>query len=188
MSLMKSSPYLKLSAIVLAGLLASCSSPSPDLTRVPVSLTRGSDSSLNGKIFDGVNIYRAAKGKSILKRHAGLDAIAQKHCEYLAKNCGSSGMNIGHIGFEGRALVARQAYDITSIGENVASSTTKSADRLVDLWKSSKTHDHNMCSDWTYAGIGTAFTSDGMVISTQVFGGSENHGYLESKNRYTRAW
>jgi len=182
------SPYIQLSAIALTGLLASCSSSSPNVARVPVSISKGNDNSLNGRIFEGVNSYRQSLGKSSLKRHAGLDSIAQKHCEYLAEHCGASGTNIGHIGFEGRALVARFSYDIPSLGENVASSTTRTPERLISLWKSSKSHESNMRSDWVYTGVGTAFTADGMVISTQVFGTATRSNMGSSANATNRAW
>ncbi|MFD2255925.1 CAP domain-containing protein [Luteolibacter algae] len=181
-----------MSAIALAGLLAACSSSPPDVTRVPVSASpTGADKSLRGQIFDEVNQYRTSKGKSSLQRHSGLDAIAQKHCDYLAGNIQSHGLtnrSINHNGFEGRALAARQAYRISTIGENVVTSMDHSSKHLVDLWSRSKSHEHNMRSDWTYTGIGTAVTSQGLVISTQIFGSAETTSHTELSNRFSRVW
>ena len=188
---MKTSPYTKLCAAALAGVLASCSSPSPTISRVPVSASFGSDSSLSGKVFAEVNSYRASNGKAALQRHAGLDCLAQQHCDYLVKTAGSYSMygkNISHVGFESRALTAHQAYKISSLGENVVSSTNHSAKHLVELWASSKNHDHNMKTDWTCTGVATAVTADGQVISTQLFGTSPSSSHLDFKQRMNREW
>lgn len=186
---MKTISYNQLSAIALAGLLASCSAPSPTVTRIPVSSSSGktSSGSLSGQVFNEVNSYRAQKGKSALERHAGLDQLAQGHCDYLAKNCGGSGTNISHAGFDKRAFNAHRYFHISSVGENVVSSRTKTASHLRDLWVSSKTHEKNMRGGWKYTGIGTAVTPDGMVISTQIFGTGETHPDLDSRD-FARPW
>lgn len=186
---MKTSPYLKLLAVALAGVFASCSSPSPTVSRVPVSSSMGSDSSLSGKVFDEVNSYRAAKGKSVLQRHSGLDRLAQQHCDYLVKTAGSYnlyGKNISHIGFEGRAMTARQAYSITSVGENVVSSSSHSAKHLIQVWSGSKTHEHNMSTDWYCTGVATAVAADGTLISTQIFGAAPRLTPVGIDQRFNR--
>lgn len=147
----------------------------------------GSDSSLSGQVFQEVNSYRASKGKSALVRHAGLDRLAQQHCDYLVKTRGSYGLhshNASHIGFEGRGTVARHKYSISSVGENVASSTTKSANHLVKLWIGSKGHEYNMRGDWTCTGVATAVTPEGAVISTQLFGTDPGGIDLEHSNYF----
>ena len=186
---MKTSPYAMLFAAALAGALASCSSPSAPVTRMQVSSPIRSDTSLSGRLFDEVNSYRAAKGKSSLTRHAGLDKLAQQHCEYLVKTAGSYdlyGKTVSHIGFEGRALTARQAYHISSLGENVVSSTNHSPAHLVNVWARSKNHEHNMSSDWQCTGIGTAVTPDGTVISTQLFGVAPSMHGMDLRERFNR--
>lgn len=148
-----------------------------------------SDSSLSGKVFNEVNSYRAAKGKSSLQRHPGLDRLAQQHCDYLVKTAGSYdlyGKSVSHIGFEGRALTARQSYNISSLGENVVSSTNHSPQHLVKVWTGSKTHEHNMRADWYCTGIGTAVAADGTVISTQLFGAAPSISPMEYKQRFNR--
>ncbi len=187
---MKTSQYAKLFAAALAGVLASCSSPSTTtVTRMPVSAPVGSDSSLSGKVYDEVNSYRALKGKSALQRHPGLDRLAQEHCDYLVKTAGSYdlyGKNVSHIGFEGRALTARHTYNISSISENVVSSTDPSPERLVSVWAGSKSHEHNMRSDWHCTGVATARTADGTVISTQLFGVAPSLSQMDYKQRFNR--
>lgn len=188
---MKSSPYTLLCAAAVSGVLASCSASPQAVSRVPVSSSIGSHRSLSDQVFSEVNSYRAAKGKPALRRHSGLDRLAQQHCEYLAKTSGSYGIygkSVSHIGFEGRALAAKQAYQITSLGENVVSSSNKSAQHLVKLWAGSKGHEQNMRSDWACTGIGTAVTPDGHVISAQIFGVSPSTSHRTMADRFSRQW
>ncbi len=188
---MKTSPYATLFAVALAGALASCSSSSPTVSRMPVSSSFGSDATLSGKVFNEVNSYRVSKGKAALQRHPGLDRLAQQHCDYLVKtggNYGIYGKSVSHIGFSGRALSARQSYKITSLGENVVSSTSRSPKHLVNLWAGSKTHEHNMSTDWACTGVATAVTPDGKVISTQIFGTAPSSSHLSLKKRFNRDW
>lgn len=158
---------------------------------MPVSSALGNDQSLAGKVFAEVNSYRAARGKSVLQRHPGLDRLAQEHCNYLVKTAGSYGLygkDISHIGFEGRALAARQAYNITNLSENVASSKSHSAKHLVNLWANSKGHSFNMSTDWACTGVATAITADGKVISTQLFGTAPSTSHLTMRKRFNREW
>lgn len=187
---MKTSPCIRLSAIGLAAVLASCSSSVPETTRIQVS-AGGNDSSLADRLHRSVNAYRASKGKSGVKRHSGLDAIAQKHCDYLAKNIASDGLSgklLNHNGFEGRALAARHAYKIGTVGENIVTSTDHSPATLVKLLAASESHDHTMRSDWTYVGVGTSYTPEGLVISTQIYGSDESSSHMEMSNRFNRVW
>ncbi len=182
---MKNSPYNQLYVITLAGFLASCSAAPPTVTRIPVSASVGKTSlsgSLAAEVFEEVNSYRARNGKSALERHAGLDQLAQEHCEYLAKTCGGSGTKINHDNFGTRAFNASRYFHIPSVGENVVSSSTKTSRHLLSLWVSSKTHEKNMRGSWKYTGIGTATAPDGMVISTQLFGSAESNPDLESRD------
>jgi uncharacterized protein YkwD len=185
---MKTSPHTLLCAAALFSALASCSSPSPVVSRVPVSSSFGSQAALSDQVFSEVNTYRLSKGKPALYRHAGLDRLAQQHCDYLVKSGGSFSLydkNVSHIGFEGRALAAKQSYRITSLGENVVASSDKSPKHLVNLWAGSKGHEHNMRSDWDCTGVATAITADGQVISTQIFGNSPSTSHREMLDRFS---
>jgi uncharacterized protein YkwD len=188
---MKTSPYTKLCAVALFGVLASCSAPPTAVSRMAVSSSFGKEVSLPDRLFTEVNSYRASKGKSALQRHPGLDRLAQQHCDYLVKNGGSYGMygkSISHIGFEGRALSARQAYKISSLGENVVSSANSSAQHLVGLWAGSRNHDYNMRNDWACTGIATAVNADGEVISTQLFGNAPSGSHRQMAGRFSNQW
>lgn len=184
---MKTSHHILILAAAIACVLPSCSAPSPTFAKVPVSGSLSKDSSLSGQVFEEVNSYRASKGKGALVRHAGLDRLAQKHCDYLVKTRGRYGLhgsNVSHMGFEGRAAIARHKYSISSIGENVVSSTTKTSKHLVNLWIGSKSHEYNMRNDWTCTGVATAVTAEGTVISTQIFGTNPGEGSNEHPNYF----
>lgn len=187
MSLMKTSHHILLLATAFACVLPSCSSPSQTVAKMPVSHSMVNDSSLAGQVFQEVNSYRASKGKRALVRHAGLDRLAQKHCDYLVKTRGSYGLhgkNVSHMGYESRLALARHKYSISSIGENVVSSTTKSSNHLVNLWIKSKGHENNMRGSWTCTGVATAVTPEGSVISTQIFGTNPSDTSLERANHF----
>lgn len=142
---------------------------------MPVSASLRPDTSLSSRLHQEVNSYRRSQGARELQRHAGLDRLAQQHCEYLRQHRGSftlSGKNVSHFGFEGRALIARERYQMENISENVAAANHPGKDPapvLVSLWKGSKDHHKNMVDDWTCTGIGVAVDSDGMVFATQLF-------------------
>ena len=171
---MKTYPYLKVIAVACAGALASCASQ-PEAQKIAVSAAIRPDSSLSGQILQEVNTYRRSHGASDLERHAGLDRLAQQHCEYLRKHRGAFGIygkNVSHIGFEGRALAARERYHMMSCSENVAAanvSRKSAAPTLVSLWAKSENHEYNMRSAWTHTGIGVVVDDDGTVFSTELF-------------------
>jgi uncharacterized protein YkwD len=165
---------------VLCGAVVSCSSPQATVTPVPVSASYRSGSSLSDQVFAEVNSYRSSKGKAMLQRHAGLDRLAQQHCDYLAKNgekFSLHGKYVSHFGFEGRSLTAQQAYKIATIGENVVASSNHSPKHLVKLWIGSRQHEQNMRIDWSHTGVATAVNTRGMLVSTQIFGNAPNPSF-----------
>ncbi len=171
---MKTINYINVMMVAGMGALASCA-PQPVTQRVSVSTSLRLDSSLTGRVFQEVNQYRSSLGKASVQRHSGLDRLSQKHCEYLRQNRGKFGLygkNVSHFGFEGRAVMAREAYNMASVGENVASTKGQGGDvsaALVKLWIGSKDHEYNMRADWTHTGVGAVVDSDGTVFSTQIF-------------------
>ncbi len=171
---MKTTNYMKVTVVACMGAMASCA-PQPVTQKISVSTSLHPDSSLSGRIFQEVNEYRNSRGKASVVRHAGLDRLAQKHCEYLLQNRGKFGLygkNVSHFGFEGRAVVAREAFSMGSVAENVASSSVGgngAASALTKLWIGSKDHEYNMRADWTHSGLGAVVASDGTVFSTQIF-------------------
>jgi len=154
--------------------LPSCSTQ-PKSETLKVSATINSDTSLSGKIHREVNNYRSSKGKGALTRHAGLDRLAQKHCIFLSQNRGKFGLygkNVSHYGFEGRAVIAREKFQMANVSENVAATSSggsNSATTFVRLWTSSRDHEHNMRNKWDYTGVGSIVLADGTTIATQLF-------------------
>jgi uncharacterized protein YkwD len=170
---MKKKPSTVLCAATGLSVLVSCSAPSSNLRDSATTAAPAKDSRLSGKIVHEVNSYRATKGKAALVRHSGLDRLAQAHCDFLAMKEHKPGdykVHVGHEGFESRAFIAKHAYGITSMGENVVASSKHSPKHLVVLWSKSPTHNSTMCDEWTYTGVATAVEPDGLVISTQLFG------------------
>ena len=152
--------------------LASCASPSqPGRDQVSVQVA----SSLSDQVYQDVNAYRRSQGAKDLQRHAGLDRLAQEHCEYLRKNRGTFnlyGKNVSHDGSEGRALVAMKSLRMLNTSENVAStlcgvSDAQTAGFLLKLWQKSTDHDYAMRNPaWTHTGVGTVVDADGQLFGT----------------------
>ena len=189
---MKTRPYTRILAVAFTVALASCASPpQPATTRMPVSASLRPDSSITGRLHQEVNAYRRSQGETTLQRHAGLDSLAQAHCEYLRQHRGTfslNGKNVSHFGFEGRSLMARERYQMASVSENVAASSKvpgSSTQRIVALWKGSKDHHKNMLDDWTHTGVGVVVDSDGMVFATQLFS-TENLSQMSVRERFNR--
>lgn len=170
--------------MALVSASVSCSAPAPATMRVRVAVSAPSQSTgrLSNEVFNEVNLYRQRGGMSTLERHAGLDQLAQKHCDFLVATCGGRGTNINHLGFDKRAFDAGKYFRISSIGENVEASKIHSPKRLVGLCAASESHDRNMKSAWKYAGVATAMSDDGVLISTQVFGSEETNPMLVARN------
>ncbi len=147
-----------------------------------------SNSPATTRLFDEVNSYRLSQGAREVQRHPGLDRLAQEHCEYLRRNRGTFsvyGKNVSHFGFEGRALAARERFQMSSVSENVAAANypgRNAAPVIVELWKNSRDHHKNMTDDWTHSGIGVVVDSDGMVFATQLFS-TKNYSQLAMRER-----
>jgi uncharacterized protein YkwD len=187
---MKTHPTTRLLAVAFAGALASCASP-PSSTRLPVSATSYSDTSISGRLFQDVNSYRQDTGASELQRHPGLDRLAQEHSEFLRRNRGTfklSGKNVSHFGFEGRTLIARERYQMDSVSENVAAASEPGGTKtstILGLWIGSKDHHKNMLDEWTHSGMGVVVDSDGMVFATQLFA-TVNNSQMSVRERFNR--
>jgi len=187
---MNNTTELKVIAIACTAALASCAGTSPQNTRIPVSATPSKqDSSLRGQLLQEVNTYRRNHGGQELQRHAGLDSLAQKHSEFLRQNRGKfefDGKNVSHMGFEGRALLARRQYNMLSCAENVATTSNTSegtASTLVSTWTKSSQHKKNILGSWTHTGVGIVKDSDGTVFATQLFG-IVSDSQMTARNRF----
>lgn len=187
---MKTQPPKLIFAAIGALALASCTNP-PSPTKISVSAPLRPDTSVSGRLFQEINAYRRSSGAKDLQRHSGLDRLAQEHSEYLRKNRGTftlSGRNVSHIGFEGRALIARERYQMENVSENVAAAShpgTNPAPIIINLWKGSKDHHKNMIDSWTHSGIGVAVDSDGMVFATQLFA-TVSQSQMSTRDRFNR--
>lgn len=188
---MKTNTYLKVIVVACSGAFASCATQ-PQVTKVPMSasLHPHPENSLSGQVLKEVNSYRRNHGASELQRHAGLDRLAQEHCEYLREHRGTFGVygkNVSHFGFEGRAGIIRDQFQMQSSSENVGAANTAGKNPgplLVTLWSESKGHDYNMLAAWTYTGVGVVVDSDGMVFATQIFATDTIYSQLASRDRF----
>jgi uncharacterized protein YkwD len=175
---MKINLISKVISLSCLGAFASCSTTQP--ARITVSAPSSSNSKIASQLFETVNAYRVSKGKSELIRHSGLDQLARNHCEYLRKNRGKFGLygkNVSHWGFEGRAVVAQQYYNVQNISENVAAAYNPgsgAANSILKLWQGSTDHKYNLRSSWSHTGIGVVVDSDGTVFATQLFATMKN--------------
>lgn len=187
---MKTQFITRMIAVVCTGILASCASQ-PVPTKIEVSSTFRPDSSLSNRILQEVNSYRQSKGASVLQRHSGLERLAQEHCEYLRQHRGTfslNGKNVSHIGFDGRALIARERYNMSGVSENVAAGNhpgKNPAKLMLELWQSSKDHNKNMIDKWTHTGVGVVVDSDGMIFATQLFATMSN-SQMSTRERFNR--
>jgi uncharacterized protein YkwD len=186
---MKTQTYSSVGVLGFAIILASCAGQAPEPSKAQVSGHGGTGrGAMEDQVFDEVNSYRSRNGLQQLRRHSGLDRMAQIHCDALVKGMGNSAVDnkaLNHIGFEGRSLAAKRAYRINTIGENVAASTEASASRFVMLWTESWSHHGTMKGLWTYAGVGSARSSGGVTVVVQIFGAEEQSGHLESMERFS---
>jgi uncharacterized protein YkwD len=177
---MKTKPLLCVLAGVFGFLLASCSS-NLEVTRVPVGATGGRERALANRINDEVNAYRRSKGGGELSRMSGLDQLAQQHSEFMKANRGKFslyGKNVTHYGFESRAALARNNFNLEEVSENVIAGERLGGDvakALVDGWKGSPNHDHNMTQAWNCTGVGVAVDEQGNIYATQLFATRSSH-------------
>ena len=171
----------------LALLFASCAS-NLDMTTVPMSQSSATGkSSQASQLHDSINQYRQSIGRAPLRRHAGLDRMAQQHCEFMAKNRGKftlGSKNISHYGFEERALKARHAYSMQNVAENVAGGPIHGniSSTLVKSWVDSKKHVFNLKGNWDATGIGVYVAPDGVVYATQLFA-TKNRSHMALTDR-----
>lgn len=176
-------------AVLCAGVLASCNSQ-PGIEARSVAGAARPDPSVSGQVYEAVNDYRRSHGARGLQRHGGLDRLAQAHCEYLRKNRGKFGIygkNVSHFGSEGRALVARERYQMTSCSENVAATRPAEKNKvsaLMNLWTSSKDHRKCILSSWTHTGVGAVVDNDGTVFSTEIFATVSN-SQMATRQRFS---
>ena len=167
---MQSLKFLKPAALALVIPVFAMSSCAPQAT-VSAAPVSAADSSATTALFNQVNAYRASKGLAALKRHPGLDRLAQGHSEFMRKNRGHfklDGKNVSHDGFEARSMIAREKYQIPGIQENVAAGPKGTS--IFQAWRSSSIHEKVIRAQWTVTGIGVVVDGDGHIFATQIYG------------------
>jgi len=180
--------YNPLLGLFCAIALASCADKSqPD--NMPVSGPVRPANPIADHLFQEVNTYRRSQGAKELQRHAGLDRLAQDHCEYLRQHRGSfslAGGNISHMGSDGRATLARERYNMVNVGENVAAANhagNTPVPSLMSLFKTSSQQNKNLLDKWTHTGVGIVVDSDGTVFATQIFS-TVSYSQLSNRERF----
>ena len=166
--------YIRRTAVCVAALLATSCSSSFKQIRTPMSAPAASDEELANAIFRKVNDYRRSMGKHPLEPHDGLATLSWQQAESMrTRRTPGQPLKISHLNFEQRAAMARYHYNVQWMAENVAagmSSGDATADMLLELWKNSRSHRHNLLSSWEYTGVGVATDEDGVVFASEMFG------------------
>jgi uncharacterized protein YkwD len=168
-------------------LFSSCAS---DLTVERVSMRQsGATSDTADRLHQSINAHRRTIGKPALRRHSGLDRLAYQHSRFMAANRGKFTLgseNISHYGFEDRALMAKRAYRMQSVAENVAGGKIEGdiPAALLSSWTTSTKHNYNLSQDWDATGLGVHVADDGMVYATQLFA-MENRSHSALTDRLT---
>lgn len=127
-------------------------------------------------IVEGTNAFRQSQGLQPVERDAALDSAAQQFARFMARTG-----KYGH-GADGRRPPQRAAaagYDYCLVAENIAyqyrssgfDSSTALAKVLVEGWKKSPEHRHNMLLEAaTETGTGIAQGDGGRYFAVQMFG------------------
>jgi len=117
-----------------------------------------------------VNDHRARRGLSPLQRDPVLDDAAARHSRAMQR----SG-RISHEGSAERLRSVREALNLRSVAENVASACGHGAQTeavMFESWLSSSGHRANLEGDYSLGGLGVAAGDDGdnCTYATQIFG------------------
>jgi uncharacterized protein YkwD len=125
-----------------------------------------SDPAVND-VLAHTNQFRKSHGLSPLILHEGLNAIAQKHSQDMAKKR----VSFGHAGADRRhAQARRQVSSLRYFAENVAYGVPDGKSAVAG-WKKSPGHRRNLLGRYKYIGIGIAKDRQGRIYYTQVFAG-----------------
>jgi uncharacterized protein YkwD len=120
---------------------------------------------LNDDVLKYTNQFRKSKHLPSLEMREDLNAIAQKHSEYMAKG----ERKFGHDGFNQReAEVQKIIQPFSEMAENVAYGATTGKE-VVEMWKDSPGHRKNMLGNYKYMGIGTDSDGHGTIYFTAIF-------------------
>lgn len=124
-------------------------------------------SELERGVLARINAYRAERGRAPLKRHTGLQVLAEGHAEEMMAR-----RKLSHDGFERRAQAGSERLGLDWMAENVVWGTGGSqgelADRIVQSWIDSRGHRKNLLRDNEYTGVAVARGADGSYWAAQL--------------------
>lgn len=127
---------------------------------------------LGARIREAGNAYRRANGKAALANHAGLQEMAQKHSDAMAR----SG-KLDHDGSASRNGIAASKYQIHATGENVMRQHGRDAQAMLQTWINSAPHRRTLLDpSHAVTGLGIAQDEHGNVWVTQIFGWKPGSG------------
>ncbi|HOG30143.1 MAG TPA: CAP domain-containing protein [Vicinamibacterales bacterium] len=159
-----------MTAVLLAALLASCSSStgspaSPSAAAAPAQAL--SPSTLEQQMHARVNAHRAAIGLPALSWHGGIADIARGH----SANMAGGAVPFGHDGFAARVLAVALILRVADASENLAmvSGYADPVAAVFQGWLDSPTHRPNVEGTFGQTGIGVAISPSGTVYFTQIF-------------------
>ncbi len=179
------------SALALAASLSSCgapaAAPAAAASAGPAGQSGGDFQTRCDQLEAEIDRYRRSIGKSPVPRHPGLDRMARRHSEFMARNPGKFQLGstiITHYGFEERTLRAQRQHGMVSLAENVAGGpdSPAMAVRFVRAWAASPGHDFNLRQDWDATGIGVYITPGGTAYATQLFA-TRSRSHFETTDR-----
>lgn len=155
-------------AMVLACLLASCSSDAPleapsNNYEIDLSLSLETDWVFADEILDLINEYRIAEGLSVIeknKQHAS--AYATDHTNFMIDQ-----NRICHDNFSFRSAAMKDRGAL-SVGEIVAYGYT-TADEVVNAWLNSPSHLNSIKGNYNKAGFGVLKNEEGNYFFSVLF-------------------
>lgn len=154
---------LKITVILCAFLIFSCSEDSSDSETEITTEETSSEQSIEEEILRLVNEHRQSKGLSPLENNEIAHEIAVEHTNYMI-----SINEINHDNFDDRFQQLREEVKAVLAGENVASGhPTPRA--VVDGWLNSQGHRENIERDFTHSGIAAIKNEGGRYYYTQLF-------------------
>ncbi len=116
---------------------------------------------------DDVLWYMNSHRTQPLVRDAKLDAAAQGHAEWMAKN-GKMSHTQGWFGSGPADRVTAAGYRWRGVAENVAYGQ-RSEKEVVTAWYNSSGHRRNMQGNYRHTGIGFAYGKNGLIYWVTVF-------------------
>jgi uncharacterized protein YkwD len=146
------------------------------LAAAPPGAVAADESATASAIVEGTNAIRQSQGLQPVERDAALDSAAQRFARFMARTG-----KYGH-GADGRRPPQRAqaaGYDYCLVAENIAyhyrsssfDSSSVLAQTLVEGWKESPEHRHNMLLEAaTETGTGIAQGEGGRYFAVQMFG------------------